>query len=259
MLGIWMVKFIGLGFCIWHIAATKGKFFKLKPCIAAGILFLLQASILYYIFGDIPRAQYWRWSWSELNDSVATLMTSWYFSRAGWFMAAFVLLINFPHFYFFLILCSKDKKMIGRSIALYALWCLMTWYFSGLEDRETHGRKWHAILARRYRLDYGRVLEAKDRIRELDRAVREFRRDTGKLPRDLKELTVNASSIENWKGPYVKEIPPDPWKRPYIYLAPGKHGEFDILSLGADGKPGGDNVWDEVGNWNLDREIQYLY
>ena len=255
-----MVKFCGLGFCIWHIAATKGKFFKLKPCIAAGILFLLQAFILYYIFGDIPRAQYWRWNWYELNDSVAMPMTSWYFSRAGLFMVAFVLLINFPHFYFFLILCSKDKKAIRWFVAAYALWCLMIRCSSGLEDRETQGRKFHALLARRYRVDYGRVIEAKDRIRELDRAVREFRRDTGKLPKDLKELTVNDRSVENWKGPYVKEIPPDPWKRPYIYRAPGKHGEFDILSSGADsGSSSNDNIWSEVGNWNLDREIPYLY
>ena len=151
------------------------------------------------------------------------------------------------------------KKAIRLFVALYALWCLLIWSSSDLEDRETQGRKWHALLARRYRVDYGRVIEAKDRIRELDRAVREFRRDTGKLPRDLKELTVNDRGIENWKGPYVKEIPPDPWKRPYIYRAPGEHGEFDILSFGADGQPGGDSVDGEVGNWNLDREIPYLY
>ena len=82
--------------------------------------------------------------------------------------------------------------------------------------------------------------------------MREFRRDTGKFPsqnQGLEVLVVN-DGIGNWKGPYVQAVPSDPWKNPYIYRIPGEHGEFDILSLGADGG--------EIGNWNLDREIERL-
>ena len=51
----------------------------------------------------------------------------------------------------------------------------------------------------------------------------------------------------NWKGPYIEQPPIDPWKRPYAYKYPGSHppSEYDLYSLGADGKEGGD----DIGNW----------
>lgn len=55
----------------------------------------------------------------------------------------------------------------------------------------------------------------------------------------------------NWKGPYLqsRSVPKDPWGRPYQYVQPGQHGEFDVYSLGADGKPGGEGEAADVGNW----------
>lgn len=50
-------------------------------------------------------------------------------------------------------------------------------------------------------------------------------------------------------GGYLKELPRDPWDRPYLYVQPGEHGEFDIYSLGADGQVGGEGDNADVGNW----------
>lgn len=54
----------------------------------------------------------------------------------------------------------------------------------------------------------------------------------------------------NWKGPYLDRVAKDPWNRPYQYQHPGQHGEIDIYSFGADGKPGGDGEAADVGNWD---------
>ena len=52
---------------------------------------------------------------------------------------------------------------------------------------------------------------------------------------------------QNWKGPYVEQIPTDPWKRPYQYRNPSAHPPFDydLFSLGPDGK----ESEDDIGNW----------
>ncbi len=55
----------------------------------------------------------------------------------------------------------------------------------------------------------------------------------------------------NWRtGGYIEKAANDPWKRPYQYLRPGQHGEFDLYSLGADGKPGGEGDDADIGNWD---------
>ena len=51
-----------------------------------------------------------------------------------------------------------------------------------------------------------------------------------------------------WKN-YLEKLPNDPWGHPYQYLNPGLHGEVDILSLGADGAPGGDGADADIGSW----------
>lgn len=52
------------------------------------------------------------------------------------------------------------------------------------------------------------------------------------------------------KGGYLKEIPMDPWNRPYLYVYPGQNGEIDIFTLGADGEEGGEDDNADVGNWS---------
>lgn len=52
----------------------------------------------------------------------------------------------------------------------------------------------------------------------------------------------------NWHG-YLDKLPKDPWGRPYLYLHPGIHGDIDVFTYGADGKPGGEGENADVGNW----------
>jgi general secretion pathway protein G len=70
------------------------------------------------------------------------------------------------------------------------------------------------------------------------------------------EALVNKPAdptLTNWKaGGYLPRLPKDPWGNPYQYLNPGNHGEIDIYTLGADGRPGGEGLDADVGNWGLE-------
>ena len=68
------------------------------------------------------------------------------------------------------------------------------------------------------------------------------------------EALVEPSTLDpepkNFKeGGYLKEVPFDPWGRPYLYLSPGEHGEIDLFSLGVDGLSGGEGQNKDLGNW----------
>ncbi len=74
--------------------------------------------------------------------------------------------------------------------------------------------------------------------------------DNGKLPtteEGLEALLSQPSSAKNWKGPYLKKKPVDPWGNRYHYLKPGKHSnDYDVFSTGPDGEEGDE---DDIGNW----------
>jgi general secretion pathway protein G len=54
----------------------------------------------------------------------------------------------------------------------------------------------------------------------------------------------------NWAGPYLdKGVPKDPWGRDYVYKSPGEYGPYDLLSLGADGVPGGEGENQDITNY----------
>lgn len=94
---------------------------------------------------------------------------------------------------------------------------------------------------------------AKTQIEMLSSALDQFKLDTGRYPtteEGLKALIENPG-IPGWDGPYLKKkvIPKDPWGRPYIYKCPGDHGDFDLYSLGADGKPGGTGENADIVSW----------
>jgi len=65
-------------------------------------------------------------------------------------------------------------------------------------------------------------------------------------------LASHIAEMPNWAGPYLpKDVPMDPWGRPYEYKYPGEHGEDpDIISLGADGQPGGDGNNADIVSWS---------
>ena len=94
---------------------------------------------------------------------------------------------------------------------------------------------------------------AKAQISEFESVVGLFRLDVGRFPtasEGLQALRSNHGGIPNWDGPYLaRDVPPDPWGRPYVYRFPGEHGDFDILSLGADGQEGGDGENMDIVSW----------
>lgn len=81
----------------------------------------------------------------------------------------------------------------------------------------------------------------------LPSAIDMFEMDTGGYPTNLNDLLQQPSGITNWRGPYLKKPPLDPWGRPYQYKAPGDHNkDYDLWSMGKDGTSGND---DDVKNW----------
>ena len=94
---------------------------------------------------------------------------------------------------------------------------------------------------------------AKAQIELFGTALDALRLDVGRYPTSeegLKTLREKPSGMENWKGPYLpKEIPLDPWGKPYVYRSPGEHGDYDLISYGLDGAPGGEGENEDVVNW----------
>jgi general secretion pathway protein G len=94
---------------------------------------------------------------------------------------------------------------------------------------------------------------AKAQIELFGTSLDAFRLDIGRYPtteEGLKALREQPSGVEGWNGPYLsKEIPVDPWGRPYLYKSPGDHGEYDLLSYGLDGIEGGEGENQDVVSW----------
>jgi general secretion pathway protein G len=98
-----------------------------------------------------------------------------------------------------------------------------------------------------------KVKAAKAQIELLSTALDTFRLDVGRYPTSqegLEALRTQPGGLERWDGPYLKkEVPTDPWGKPYVYKSPGDHGPFDILSYGADGAAGGDGDNRDITSW----------
>lgn len=85
-------------------------------------------------------------------------------------------------------------------------------------------------------------------------ALDSFRLDVGRYPTSAEGLEALISPVagaDDWNGPYLKktEIPLDPWNQPYLYESPGKNGDYDLYSLGADKAEGGEGENTDVVSW----------
>jgi general secretion pathway protein G len=85
---------------------------------------------------------------------------------------------------------------------------------------------------------------AKAQIESFHRALATYRLDVGSFPTSEEGLAalVNrpANANAKWSGPYLsKAVPADPWGRPYVYRSPSAKGDYELLSYGKDGQPGG--------------------
>ncbi|KFC63144.1 General secretion pathway protein G [Massilia sp. LC238] len=88
------------------------------------------------------------------------------------------------------------------------------------------------------------VTVAKAQIDAFDKSLDTYRLDVGRYPsteEGLNALMVAPPSAgAKWNGPYLKKgVPQDPWGRAYQYRSPGSKADYEILSLGKDGQPGG--------------------
>jgi general secretion pathway protein G len=104
------------------------------------------------------------------------------------------------------------------------------------------------------RTDTARVTAARAQINSFMTALGAYKLDTGVFPstdQGLQALRSRPSNVHNWQGPYLpQEIPNDPWGRPYLYRYPSEQGdEPEIISLGADGQPGGEDINADIVSW----------
>ncbi len=96
---------------------------------------------------------------------------------------------------------------------------------------------------------------AQGQIRYFSQALELYKQDTRVFPTNefgLQALRIQPPNAVGWAGPYIlDEIPLDSWGRPYLYKYPGEHGdEPDIISLGADGQPGGEGDAADIVSWS---------
>jgi len=94
---------------------------------------------------------------------------------------------------------------------------------------------------------------AKIEIGQISQSLDLFKLEVGRYPstqEGLQALIAAPAGVTNWNGPYWKKqsVPKDPWGNEYKYAAPGQSGPYDIISLGADGKEGGEGVNKDITN-----------
>ena len=117
-----------------------------------------------------------------------------------------------------------------------------------------------ALIAPRLisRMDDAKVMDAKVQMKNLETALRLFKADNGFYPSTEQGLgslispPVTGQVPENYRtGGYLekKNIPGDPWGNEYIYISPGSRGDYDIITYGADGQPGGEGYDADISNY----------
>ncbi len=102
------------------------------------------------------------------------------------------------------------------------------------------------------RTQQAKVTAAQSQIASLGLALEAFEVDNGYYPQGaggLDALVNQPSNSPSWRGPYLpKAVTSDPWGNPYVYTCPGKNSPagYDLMSMGPDGRQGGD---DDITNW----------
>ena len=102
------------------------------------------------------------------------------------------------------------------------------------------------------RSEQAKITAAKQQINSFELAIDSFEVDNGFFPKtgELDMLVNQPGDAKNWRGPYLKNIPVDPWSNPYTYDYPGKHNAngYDLSSAGPDQRTGTD---DDINNWDV--------
>jgi general secretion pathway protein G len=104
-----------------------------------------------------------------------------------------------------------------------------------------------------------RITKAEAQIRSFESALAMFKLHNGFFPSTEQRLdalvtkpTTGRIPQSYKEGGYISKIPMDPWGNPYVYLCPGTHGDYDLLSYGADGEPGGEGNNADIANYNIE-------
>jgi len=120
-----------------------------------------------------------------------------------------------------------------------------------------------ALIAPRLigRTEDAKLVQAKTQIAGLEVALKLYRLDNGVYPSTEQGLQALVQQPETapvprkWrKGGYLEKgkLPQDPWGNDYLYLSPGTHGDYDIISYGADGVQGGEDANNDINSWEIE-------
>ncbi|MEM6690008.1 MAG: type II secretion system major pseudopilin GspG, partial [Planctomycetota bacterium] len=127
--------------------------------------------------------------------------------------------------------CNDDRNVTRRAFSLVELIVVMVilGMLAGLVAVRTRG---YLINAKQN--------AAKGEIARLVGAIDSFYADQGRYPTTDEGLEVLVDGTDSWPDGFINKVPLDPWDRPYEYLSPGSTQPFEVLSLGGDGREGGD-------------------
>lgn len=111
------------------------------------------------------------------------------------------------------------------------------------------------------REEQAKQVKARVDIQGIETALKLYKLDNGMYPTTEQGLEALVRPPEsgkvpkNWReGGYIDKgkIAKDPWGNEYIYLSPGSHGDYDIISYGADGEPGGEQENEDIKSWEIE-------
>ena len=111
------------------------------------------------------------------------------------------------------------------------------------------------------RPEEARRMKARIQMESIETALKLYKLDSGSYPtteqglQALVEAPAVGELAKNWrKGGYLEKgkVPNDPWDNEYVYLSPGLYGDFDLISYGKDGQPGGEDENEDINSWELE-------
>ena len=107
--------------------------------------------------------------------------------------------------------------------------------------------------------DKARMVKARMQIESLLTAVKKYKLDAGDYPTTEQGLAALVEKPTVGKVPtnypdkgYITKVPKDPWSNEYVYISPGEHDDVEIISYGADGEEGGEDVNADIRSWDLE-------
>ena len=140
---------------------------------------------------------------------------------------------------------NQGFTLIELMVVIIILGILAMWVAPKIMDRPGEARQM------KVRLD----------IQNLETALKLYKLDNGPYPgteqglQALVEMPEAGTIPKKWKkGGYLEKgrVPKDPWGNDFVYLSPGLQGDFDIISYGADGVPGGEDENKDINNWEIE-------